>query len=60
MLTTYMVNVTDDGENIIGFAKLKTIVDELKRLKKSNVLLLSGGDMIHGTNLALSKGGGLW
>ncbi|MSU00219.1 5'-nucleotidase C-terminal domain-containing protein [Tissierella pigra] len=49
-------NVTDDGENIIGFAKLKTIVDELKA-KNPNVLLLSGGDMIHGTNLAtLSKG----
>ena len=49
-------NVTDDGENIIGFAKLKTIVDDLKA-ENPNVLLLGGGDMIHGTNLVtLSKG----
>ncbi|WMM24299.1 5'-nucleotidase C-terminal domain-containing protein [Tissierella sp. MB52-C2] len=49
-------NVTDDGENIIGFAKLKTVVDNLKA-ENPNVLLLGGGDMIHGTNLVtLSKG----
>ena len=49
-------NVTDDGEAIIGFAKLKTVVDDLKA-ENPNVLLLGGGDMIHGTNLVgVSKG----
>jgi 5'-nucleotidase/UDP-sugar diphosphatase len=47
--------VEDEADEVIGYAKLKTIVDELREDK--NVLLLNAGDTIHGTNFAtLNRG----
>ena len=49
-------NIVDDGSAIIGYAKLKAKVDELKA-ENPNVLLLNAGDTIHGTTLVnLSRG----
>ena len=47
--------VEEEANEVIGYAKLKTIVDELREDK--NVLLLNAGDTIHGTNFAtLNRG----
>ncbi len=47
---------TESREPSIGFAKLKTKVDEL-RAANSNVLLLNAGDTVHGTvDINLSEG----
>src|SRR5690606_14313044 len=49
-------NVTDNEKDVIGFEKLKALVNGLKE-ENSNVLLLNAGDTLHGTNLAtLSRG----
>ena len=47
--------VEDEGNGVIGYAKLATIVKELR--EDSNVLLLNAGDTLHGTNFAtLNRG----
>ena len=43
-------------DNVIGFEKLTTIVNELKA-EDPNVLLLNAGDTVHGTTLATLSGG---
>ena len=48
--------VSDDEESIIGYSRLKSIVDNLKE-EDPNLLLLDAGDTFHGTNFAnLSRG----
>lgn len=49
-------NVVDNGNDVIGFAKLKAKVDELKAANP-NVLLLNAGDTLHGTTFATLSNG---
>ena len=49
-------NVKGNDRNVIGFERLKTLVDTY-RMENDNVLLLDAGDVLHGTTLAtLSEG----
>lgn len=43
-------------DSVIGYEKLKTIVDDLKA-ENPNVLLLNAGDTVHGTTLATLSSG---
>lgn len=48
--------VEGDDKEIIGYKKLKTIVDE-QMAENPNVLLLNAGDTLHGTTLATLSSG---
>ena len=61
-VTLYIIHVNDvhghvkGDDTVIGYEKLKSLVDELRAVEP-NVLLLDAGDVIHGTTLATLSSG---